>query len=262
MIDIHCHILPGMDDGPPNLEESLRMARIAVADGIKSLVATPHCLEGLYPLSREALTAKVNDLRAALGQARIPLRIFPGAEVYLDPGLAEQLQRQQVMTINHQQYFLLELPYVGFPPRIKQILFQLRIRGYRPILAHLERNLAFQGDTNLLSDLVRQGALVQLTAKSLLGDFGTKPREASRRWLGLGLAHFIATDAHSVLERPPLLSQAVGEAASLVGQEMAMKMVTTWVEKVLSGEPLSEIETSGPKSVFPPKKNFFPFFQS
>jgi protein-tyrosine phosphatase len=260
MIDLHCHILPGLDDGPRSLEESLLMARTAVADGIESLVATPHCLEGLYPLSLKVLTAKVNELRAALGQALIPLRISPGAEVYLDAGLAAQWQRQQILTINQQKYFLLELPKVGCPTRIKEILFQLRLRGYRPIFTHLERHAAFQENTALLFDLVRQGALVQLTARSITGHFGTKPREASRRWLSLGLVHFIATDAHSHLERPPLLSLAVGEAAALVGRAMALKMVTTWPEKVLAGESLPEIDSPWPGSVSPPKRNFFFFF--
>ena len=256
MIDIHCHILPGVDDGPKDLEESLAMARMAVADGIQAIVATPHSLNGVYSNPRQDILERGKKLKEALSEHRVPLILFLGADVHFDAHLLHRLEAGEVLPINDGKYILLELPGQSIPQTIKEVLFDLRVKGYFPIITHLERNLVIQKNPELVGDWVEHGAVIQITAQSLTGDFGGRAYRCACRLLEKGWVDVIATDAHSTNRRPPVLSQGVKKAAEIIGQEEALKLVTLYPELILRNEPLSE-RTFPDLPYKPAKKHFF-----
>ena len=256
MIDIHCHILPGVDDGPNDLEESLVMARMAVADGIQALVATPHSLNGVYSNHRQDILERGKTLKEALIEHQVPLILFVGSDVHFDAHLLRKLETGEVLPINDGKYILLELPGQSVPQTIKEVLFELRVRGYFPIFTHLERNQVIQKHPEIVGDWVEHGAVIQITAQSLTGGFGRRAYICACRLLEKGWVDVIATDAHSADRRPPILSQGVKKAAEIIGPEEARKMVTLYPELILRNEPLPE-KTLPPLPSKPAKKKFF-----
>ncbi len=257
MIDIHSHILPGLDDGAPDLQESLEMARIAVNDGIHTIIATPHTLNGIYLNSRSQVLARTGELRAAFAKDQIKLKLFPGSEVHLNLGMAEKLFSGETVALNdNQRYLLLEFPFHSIPPGAKQEIFQLQLKGITPILAHAERNYGFQQHFEQLYEFVGMGCLVQITAMSITGDLGRETRLCAQKMLECRLAHIIASDAHSATHRPPILSLGVKKAAKILGStEQAEEMVTARPSAILAGEKIVI-----PEPEQPVKKRWFFLF--
>ncbi len=227
MIDLHCHILPGIDDGPAALADSLQMAAVAVADGIQAVVATPHSGNGVYSNSPADISAKVDAFREELTAASIPLQVYPGAELQLGRGLAARLLRSEAMPLNHSRYILLELPQTILPAPCKNEIFNLRAHGYIPLIAHPERHPYLQRHPGYLADLVRMGALCQVTAQSLLGHFGRSVRTTAETMLQSRLVHVLASDAHDPQGRAPVLAAAVAAAARLLGSGAAAEQMVT-----------------------------------
>ncbi|MFC1813024.1 tyrosine-protein phosphatase [Thermodesulfobacteriota bacterium] len=249
MIDIHCHILPGVDDGPSTLSESIAMAKQAAADGIQTVVATPHTLNEVYHNSAVDVNAHVDRLREALAKERIELDLRPGSDAHLCVEMAEKVLAGEVATIdNNGQYLLIEFPVQVMPVGFKGELFQLKLKGITPIITHPERNTVFQQKTELLYDLVNMGCLLQITAMSITGEFGEEPMKSARRMLELRLAHIIATDAHSPEIRPPILSPGVEAAARVLGNlTEAEEMVTIRPQAILEGKPVEIPEPKHPR---------------
>lgn len=243
MIDIHTHLLPGVDDGAESVEEALDMARAAVADGTRQLFVTPHTAADAYRGDRADAEARVTSLREAIRAAGIPLELLWGSEALLTPDLPEQLNRKRAFTLNGSRYLLVELPSWAFPPYADEVLFALQLKGLVPIIAHPERHPAIQRDHSILFRLVRRGLLTQMTAGSLLGIFGSAARRVAEAMLVHRLAHVIASDAHWFDTRRPVLSRAVQQAARWVGQEQAMAMVTSVPQKIVHN---AEIEVPPP----------------
>jgi protein-tyrosine phosphatase len=236
MIDLHCHVLPGIDDGSESLEQSLEFCRVALADGVSTLVATPHQKPGMYDNPPPVIREKLLDLRAAIREAGLEIEIVEGAEVYCTMDVALRLKEGQVTTINGMgRYVLLELPYQQIPIRPEETIFQLKLAGVTPVLAHPERIGYFTADIGRLENMVRLGCLTQLTAASLLGGFGQKAREFSLEMLERNLTHVISSDAHDTVYRPPVLSEARAAAAEIVGPERAMAMVSEVPKAVCDG---------------------------
>ena len=256
MIDIHCHLLPGLDDGPKNLEESLAMARLAVRDGIEAVVTTPHTLNGVYNNPKTVILEALNELRDARRKQAIPLKLYPGAEVYFSSDLLGRLKKGEIQTINDGNYLFLELPSQSVPMAAHEVFFDLRVKGYLPIVTHPERNWIIQGNRDILREWIRHGALVQITASSLTGGFGGKVRDCARRLLEEGLVHIMASDAHSVEWRPPVLSEGLQSAAEIIGRDEARKLVNDYPALILAGKPLPEKDLDRP-SFKPAKKKFF-----
>lgn len=239
MIDLHCHILPNVDDGPETLQETLEMCRMAVADGITTIVATPHQQNGVYQNSAEKILKKVEEVALELKHANIPLELLPGADVHIDVHTGDKIRQGEIMTVNNTgRYFLLEFPAHSIPPNIEKIVFNLLLKNITPILTHPERIAEVQEYPDKIYNLVSSGVLSQITAMSLTGEFGPRAQKCAKTLLKHQLAHIIATDAHSVTGRPPLLSKAVEAASRIVGREEAMTMVTTIPLHVLRGEPV------------------------
>jgi protein-tyrosine phosphatase len=233
VIDIHCHILPGIDDGPSDIKESVEMAKIAALDGITKIVATPHIKDTLHPKSAIAKIIKV--LNDNLDKTGIPIEIIQGADVnaMLDPSLLDGY------TINDTGYILIEFPHSYLPKNSKDILFKMMIKGYNPIITHPERNLSVIKNPKLLFELLDTGLLVQITADSLTGYFGMDVKECAVYILEKGAVSFIASDAHSITERRPVLSEGLKVAEKIVGKGKAASMVTSNPMAVITGNPLN-----------------------
>jgi protein-tyrosine phosphatase len=245
MIDIHAHILPGVDDGAKNLEQSLEMARMAVKDGIRTMVATPHLFKGrIFDLSqlnsKEMISQHVAQLRQKLSEETIPLEVIPGCDFPLGFETLKLLDEGQAMTINDaNRYLLLELPSTSLPPAIDEICFHLQSKGLTPIITHPERHLIIQEMPHKLKRLIDLGCIVQMTGNSLTGSFGRRVKKISHQLIKFGYIHLLATDAHNLETRPPLLSEAVTELSRLVGESRAQAMVNDIPEKIIAGEPCS-----------------------
>lgn len=234
MIDIHCHILPGIDDGPSTIEESIEMARIAYRDGITKIVATPHVRDGRH---QEGLIAeKVNLLNSHLSDENIPVEILQGADV------SAQMDSGQLSdyTINQTKYILIEFPHMFVPKNAWNLLFRMRTGGYYPIITHPERNLSVISHPELLFEMLETGTFVQVTAESLTGSFGIDIQQCACHLLKKGVVTFLATDAHSSTHRPPVLSYGLRVAEKKIGREKAVALVTKNPEKVLRGIPLHD----------------------
>jgi protein-tyrosine phosphatase len=275
MIDLHCHILYGLDDGPVTMDESIRMCRMSYRDGVSTIVATPHTLNGEYQNDRSTILTKVKELNEALRQcglgnsdfgmndpkpekshyfqseicnlkSEMELKILPGSDVHFCTELLSRLDQGRVTTVGDSKRFLIiELPSHTMPPRGENLLFQLMARGIVPIISHPERNLWIMQRPERYYEMVRMGCLGQVTAMSLTGGFGPKIRQFAQKLLKKKLIHIIASDAHGINGRPPGLARALKEAEKIVGIEAAQKMVTEYPQAILEGkkpnveEPLS-----------------------
>ncbi len=228
MIDIHAHILPGLDDGPRDIKESMEMCRMAEEDGVKIIVATPHVKRGQYENPRKAILSKVKELNRLLQSRKNPprLSILPGSDIHLDPDLGQRLKAGELVTINdNQKYILLELPDHFLYDPTRQFIEQVIAEGTIPIITHPERNPLIQDHMEVLREFVRMGALSQITAMSITGEFGRASKKFAQKLLTHGLVHVIASDCHSAKVRPPILSRAAEAAAHTLGRETAQSMV-------------------------------------
>ena len=223
MIDLHSHILPGVDDGTGSMEEACALARAAVADGIRVMAATPHVRHD-FPTSPARMEVGVGELRAALSAERIPLQILPGGEIALEmlADLDDDDLRRMGLGGNP-RYVLLETPYAGWPPGLDQVLFQLQVRGFRVVLAHPERNGEVQARPELVRPLVDAGALMQVTAASLDGRLGSRTQKTGLRLIAMGCAHVLASDAHV----PSVRRVGMGAAAEAIGDRDLAHWLTT-----------------------------------
>ena len=219
------------------------MARMALEDGIRTMVASPHLFQhraiNLAELNhKEAILDTISEFKQKLEAAGLDLEILPGCDFPLSFEGLQLLENNQILTINDgKRYLLLEFPDSSLPPATEDICFRLNSKRIIPIITHPERHLVFQEMPKKLQRLIDLGCLVQLTAASLTGGFGRQVARAARGMLRKGYCHILASDAHSPRFRPPLLSQALEAASSLVGRERALAMVTTTPEKIIKGEP-------------------------
>ena len=264
MIDLHSHLLPGLDDGAKTLEESVQMCWISYQDGVRTIVATPHTLNGLYFNDRETILLKVQELNETLMQCgmrnaecgiknskseiesssvnsairdpRSAIRVLPGSDVRLCENTLAHLDQGKVMTVSDsKKYLFLEFPFHGIPYQAEEIIFQIMTRGIIPIITHPERNPEIAERPQRYFEMIRMGCLGQVTAMSLTGEFGSRMRQTAERLLKKRLIHFIASDAHSTDGRPPILSEGVRAAEKIVGKEEAQKMVTEYPQAILEG---------------------------
>ncbi len=223
-VDIHCHMLPGLDDGAVNLGVSLAMAQMAVADGIETVVVTPHQLGNYSRNQGVTIRAYTERLQRELKQRNIPLRVLPGADVRIEPDMIRRLQARDVVSLaDHQRHVLLELPHELYMP-LDGLLRALHSAGMAGILSHPERNQGILRDPDVVPGLVEAGCLMQVTAGSVAGSFGPEIQEFSAWMLEEGFVHFLATDAHGTDRRRPIMSRAYHRAAELVGQRRAEEL--------------------------------------
>ncbi|HUX88580.1 MAG TPA: CpsB/CapC family capsule biosynthesis tyrosine phosphatase [Chloroflexota bacterium] len=233
MIDLHTHILPGVDDGAKEIGDAVAMAQVALADGITTIVATPHRNPWAYTAEIADAQRRLDEVRAACDKAGLGVRLILGGEAFVAPDSADQVRDGLALTINQSRYLLLEWPFDQYPAYSDQAVFDLQVRGIVPLMAHAERYRFFQRDVQKLRGLVERGVLVQVTGSSLTGGHGPEPQKLAELLLTSGLAHVLASDAHSADFRPPILSTAFQRAIELVGEARARAMVVDVPQEVI-----------------------------
>jgi protein-tyrosine phosphatase len=240
MIDLHCHMLPGIDDGAGDDNVALEMARMASADGVFTVVCTPHVTPGVYDNGADAIYAAVARLDRMLADAGIPLNLAAGADVHIAPALHTQLRDKRVPTIARSRYFLFEPPHHVVPPRLPEAVTVLLRAGFVPIVTHPERLSWIETHYAMIGKLVAAGAPMQITAASLTGRFGRRPKYWAERMLDEGIVDFVASDGHDPVSRPPLLSEARDIIGAAHGEEMADRLFIGNPMKVLEDKPLHD----------------------
>ncbi len=241
MIDLHSHILPGIDDGSTSLAMSLDMARIAVKDGIRVMACTPHIYPGLYMNNSAGIRAARDALQASLDEHGIALQLTIGADVHLVPGLIEGLRAGVIPSLHGTRYLLLEPSHHVAPPRFAELVFNLVASGYVPVITHPERLIWIEDHFPVFVDLIRQGAWMQVTAGAVTGMFGPRPKYWAERFLGEGLTHILATDAHSSSRRVPVLSEARAVAERMLGADEARLLVQGRQEAMMRNLPPAQV---------------------
>lgn len=225
MIDLHSHILPGIDDGARDLATSLEMARMAVAGGTNIMACTPHIYPGLYMNNASGIAAARDALEKALAAAGIPLTLVMGADVHLVPEVLEGLRSGRIPTLNGSRYFLLEPAHHVAPPMFEETVFDIMAAGYMPVVTHPERLVWIEVHYPKFVHLVQRGAWMQLTAGSILGTFGKRARYWSERMLDEGLVHLVASDAHTTSMRNPGLAEVREVLIKRVGEAGANQLL-------------------------------------
>jgi protein-tyrosine phosphatase len=237
MIDIHTHLLPGIDDGPSTWDESLDLCRLLVAEGVRTAVATPHVVDNAYECSRTSIIAAVAELNGRLDRAAIPLSVLPGGEVEMSCLRLTQPPHDEIPTLNNTCYVLVEIPTAAQPPTLSALLFKLMSRGAIPILAHAERIQALQENLALALEWNIAGCYFQIDAESVLGLWGNAAATVARRLIEGGLAHALASDAHSPSRRPPRLRAAQDRVAEWAGPAMTEYLVGRGPSCFIAGNP-------------------------
>ena len=239
MIDLHCHILHGFDDGAHTFEESLEMARMAAADGIRTLVATPHSPRSFAcrHYDPKLIQQRVDELNAALRKEDVPLEVIPGTEIAYDAGVDQQLKQGAILPYGKTRTVLFEPPYGALPPTFDVAIFTLQVAGYRVLLAHPERIPDVQNNPNRLRPLVERGVLMQITAAAITGGQGELLERVSVALLTHGMAHVLASDSHGPRsQRLPQLAAARDRAAALLNPQAADALVRDTPQRLLHNQ--------------------------
>jgi protein-tyrosine phosphatase len=227
MVDIHHHLLPGLDDGAKDIEISVTMARLAVAEGITHVVCTPHA-NGVYAFDPRVNTDRISDLRARLTAENIPLTLGSGCDFHLSFDNVRYAQKDPArFSINGLGYLLVEIPEYGLPPQLTETFYELQLAGLTPILTHPERNPTLQKEPERMKDWLRGGVLIQVTADSLTGHKGKQAQRMAMKLLEDRWVHFLATDAHNASSRPPRLRDAHDLVATKFGVSYAHALCLT-----------------------------------
>lgn len=236
-IDLHNHILPGIDDGPLTMSEAVLLARALVAVGYETVVATPHSCEGRP--APALILERLQELQEELSRLEIPLKLLPGAEQHIEPETLARLQHKEMLTLNHSRYLLLELPMLQpLPPYTEELIFSLVNAGYRPVIPHPERTRDLQNNFKLLYRLHLLGAIYQVTWGALTGWLGLTVQKTARAMLKANLVHLLATDAHNAASRLLSVDKAAAYLERKLGPHSAELMLTTRPHLLISNESL------------------------
>lgn len=222
LIDLHCHMLPGVDDGAKDLPFALDMARAAVDEGISHILLTPHHMDGDYTNHRLDVLNRVTNFQQSIRNAEIPLTVFPGQEVHLTGDLLKAIDANDVLYMDEGgRYLLLELPHSGVPEYTEDMIFELKTRGITPVIAHPERNHGFQKHPDKLYDFVTMGCLTQLTSSSYLGIFGKDVEKLTSKIIDSGMGYIFASDAHNFKGRRFVMKEAFDKLVKEKGKDFA-----------------------------------------
>jgi protein-tyrosine phosphatase len=231
VIDLHAHVLPGIDDGPATLADALALLKAMADQGVHTVVAGAHALDGQYNATRDAVLAATEAVNAAAAAAAIPIRVLPGMELFLTFELLRALRTGQVMGLNGSPYVLVELPAREFPMYTERALFELMIAGYRPVINHPERNSEIRRHPSLMYRLAEKGALAMVTAASPLGRFGAEAERVGAEFVAEGVAPFVVSDAHDLAGRAPKLPEGLAAARALGKLDQAAELELIGVTK-------------------------------
>jgi protein-tyrosine phosphatase len=220
MVDVHCHILPGVDDGARDLSESIEMAKKAVEQGIHTIVATPHHLNNRYENPKQSIIDRVRELNQVLLEEKIDLNVLPGQETRIYGEMVKGYETGEILPIDNTQYVSVEFSSGHVPRYAEQLFYDLQTKGLIPVIVHPERNQEIIDRPELLYQLVKKGALTQVTAASVCGDFGKKIKSFTMQLIDANLTHFIASDAHNTSNRTFKMKEAFDMVQSKYGIDM------------------------------------------
>ena len=240
MIDIHCHILPGIDDGPQNMEQAVQMAMLAKKSGINEIIATPHFLNMVYEVDKKTVYTCVKMFSKELKKRKISLKIFPGAEIRIAHNTCLMLKKDLLPSLAFSDYYLFELPEIFIKDAISMVLRQLKELYIVPVIAHPERNYTIMKNPGLLKDPAFKNTLFQLTGKSVLGENGKISQKISKEMIRRGQAHFIASDGHDLEFRKPSLKNVFAAVKKITDEKTAKKILIENPEALLSRSAASK----------------------
>lgn len=238
MIDIHCHILPGIDDGSKSLEESIEMARIAQKEGIKTIVNTSHYNPQFEFKTGDKILEELDRFNKILKDYDIDLKVIVGNEIYCTSDIVQIIESKEFFTINNSRYILLEFSHMGIPKNISDIIYEIKLRGYIVILAHIERYIDIQKNPNQIYDYINEGALIQVNASSIIGKNGKAAKDVCNMLLENNMVHVVGTDAHSSTRRRPLIKDAYDYVANKYGTKRAEKIFKDNAKRIIDDEEL------------------------
>ena len=261
MIDLHCHILPDLDDGAEDWAESIEMARIAAEDGISGVVCTPHQSPDFPGNLRNIVLASVEELRTKLSEAEIRLELYPCCELAIDRNLSEKIESGESLTINdNRKTALVEMPADVIPPDLSGFFRTLQAKGINIVLAHPERNYLLLKDPTELLKWIQAGIMVQITGGSLNGYYGEEILDFSLELLRHRMVHFVASDSHSRDMRRPVLSNARAITEEIIGPGEAHKIFHEYPISVLQGQVPDTPPPIPMEKKTPLIRRFFPFW--
>ena len=255
MIDKHSHILPEIDDGCRNFEDSIKALQEIESKGIKKIILTPHYIKGSsFACNNKEKKKLLEELQKQIKEKNIKVELYLGNEIYVDNDLEGLIKNDEVMTLNNSKYILFELPMNNVVNNLKEVIFDLRSRGFVPILAHPERYFYYQNNSEELISLIEQGCLLQGNLGSLIGLYGKRSKKCLKKLLMHNLIHFMATDVHhSNSKIYILLDEAIAALKIIMGEEETKKLIIENPQKVINNQ---EIKITKPKEF----KSFLKFF--
>ncbi len=243
-IDIHSHILPGMDDGSQSISMSIEMARVALTDHIIIMVATPHIKSGRFDYSKRYILQRVDELNQHFKRNDVGLQVLPGAEYYLEPNLPQRLADGELLTINNTgRYLLIEMPSIMVPEHTERTLYEIQLQGVIPIIAHPERNEILAKRPDILSAYSQRGVLAQVTSTSITGLFGRRVAKAANKMVADGSVQILASDAHTPNKRAPIMSEAYHAAERLWGAQYAQMLGCDNPRHIISGRGTEHVRS-------------------
>ncbi|MDW7669951.1 MAG: CpsB/CapC family capsule biosynthesis tyrosine phosphatase [Bacillota bacterium] len=255
MIDIHNHIIWGVDDGAKTIEDSIEMAKIASEDGIHKIVATPHFMEDSFQVHKEKIIEKIDTLNLKLKEENIDVEILKGNEAFITVDILEKIEENKILSINNSKYILVEFPLMNIPQNSEKIINNIMKKGYRPVIAHPERINSIVNDPSILIPFIEMGCITQITSGSILGLFGEKIKKTSKEMITRNMVYIIGSDAHNTRSRKPKISRAYSKISELTDEKNVKEMKRRSVQ-IIFDKDLEYIEPE----VKMKKKSFFSKF--
>lgn len=239
MIDLHCHLLPGLDDGSKNMNTSLKLANDAVKDGINYALLTPHHMNGVYLNHKKMVIQRTQEFQAEIDKCKIPLKVFPGQEVRINGDLLTALDQDDILFADEGgRYLMLEFPDDDVPSYTSTMIYELMQRGIIPVIVHPERNTKIMKQPDILYDLLNEGCLSQITASSYVGIFGHKVQKFSKQLIRTGQAYVFASDAHDLPNRKYEMNNAFKKLEVEYGNSYVKRFENN-AKNIINGEEIA-----------------------
>jgi Capsular polysaccharide biosynthesis protein len=256
MLDMHCHILPGIDDGAKDLNDSIYISRMEERDGIATIIATPHYIDSESEVDVSRIEYLTDQLNSEIRNAGIKLDVLLGMEVLLSPNIVDLYEANKIIAINNKNYMLIELPmYETFPQYVESTIFEMQLAGIRPIIAHPERYREIIKHPNKVYRLIEKECIMQCNAGSFAGKYGKEVRETAYNLLEHNMVHIIASDSHSSQMKSTHMRSCYDEISKEYSKKMANDLFTNNPQCIINGEDITIPEPQYIK----PKKSIFSF---
>lgn len=224
LCDIHCHVIPGVDDGAANYEEALKMLKWEYQEGVRMIIATPHFRTDMFETSREIVVQRFNELRQRAKEAKCGIELYLGCEFHSNMDMVKYLKQNPAYTMAGSRYVLVEFFSTDEKKYIQERLYSVLCNGYRPVVAHIERYHCVRKEPHFIEDLIKMGAQVQVNAGSILGEMGFSVKRFTKKLLKQEFIHYIGSDAHDMAYRYSRMNEAYYYITKIAGEKYAKKL--------------------------------------